>query len=123
MATMILLRHGQSVWNAANKFTGWTDVELSEVGEAEAAKAGEDLAEIEIDIVHTSDLIRAQRTAAIGSWISSTRRAAAYNFYAQMLRAHRVHALQKCYCLLLASVSQTARSAAHTRRTPSRIYI
>ena len=65
MATMILLRHGQSVWNAANKFTGWTDVELSEVGEAEAAKAGEDLAEIEIDVVHTSDLIRAQRTAAI----------------------------------------------------------
>lgn len=65
MATMILLRHGQSVWNAANKFTGWTDVELSEVGEAEAAKAGEDLAEIQIDVVHTSDLIRAQRTAAI----------------------------------------------------------
>ena len=65
MATMILLRHGQSVWNAANKFTGWTDVELSEVGEAEAAKAGEDLAEIDIDVVHTSDLIRAQRTAAI----------------------------------------------------------
>ena len=44
MATMILLRHGQSVWNAANKFTGWTNVELSEVGEAEAAKAGEELA-------------------------------------------------------------------------------
>ena len=65
MATMILLRHGQSVWNAANKFTGWTDVELSEVGESEAAKAGEDLAEIQIDVVHTSDLIRAQRTAAI----------------------------------------------------------
>ena len=53
MATMILLRHGQSVWNAANKFTGWTDVELSEVGEAEAAKAGEDLAEIEIDVVES----------------------------------------------------------------------
>ena len=65
MATLILLRHGQSVWNAANKFTGWTDVELSEVGKAEAAKAGEDLAAIKIDVVHTSDLIRAQRTAAI----------------------------------------------------------
>ena len=39
MATLILLRHGQSVWNAANKFTGWTDVELSKVGEAEAKKA------------------------------------------------------------------------------------
>ena len=65
MSTLILLRHGQSVWNAANKFTGWTDVELSEVGENEAKKAGEDLAEIRIDVVHTSDLIRAQRTAGI----------------------------------------------------------
>ena len=34
MAKMILLRHGQSVWNAANIFTGWTDVDLSEIGEA-----------------------------------------------------------------------------------------
>ena len=65
MATLILLRHGQSVWNAANKFTGWTDVELSKVGEAEAKKAGEDLADVHIDVVHTSDLIRAQRAAAI----------------------------------------------------------
>ena len=65
MATLILLRHGQSVWNAANKFTGWTDVDLSEVGVAEAAQAGEDLADIQIDVVHTSDLIRAQRTAEI----------------------------------------------------------
>ena len=65
MATLILLRHGQSVWNAANKFTGWTDVELSKVGENEAAKAGDDLADLQIDVVHTSDLIRAQRTAAI----------------------------------------------------------
>ena len=45
MATLILLRHGQSVWNAANKFTGWTDVELSEKGEIEAATAGEQLAD------------------------------------------------------------------------------
>tara|TARA_B100001996_G_scaffold106282_1_gene80060 strand:+ start:2788 stop:3375 length:588 start_codon:yes stop_codon:yes gene_type:complete len=62
---MILLRHGQSVWNAANKFTGWTDVELSEIGEAEAAKAGEELSTLKIDVVHTSDLIRAQHTAQI----------------------------------------------------------
>ena len=65
MAKLILLRHGQSVWNAANRFTGWTDVELSEKGEGEAAAAGEQLAEIYFDIVHTSDLIRAQRTAEI----------------------------------------------------------
>nr|MCS5534884.1 histidine phosphatase family protein [Candidatus Poseidoniales archaeon] len=65
MATLILLRHGQSVWNAANIFTGWTDVDLSEVGEAEAAQAGKDLAGTTIDVIHTSDLIRAQRTAKI----------------------------------------------------------
>ncbi len=65
MATLILLRHGQSVWNAANRFTGWTDVGLSEVGEAEAAKAGEELADTQIDVVHTSELIRAQHTAEI----------------------------------------------------------
>ena len=65
MATMILLRHGQSVWNAANIFTGWTDVDLSEVGVAEAMQAGEDLASTEIDVIHTSGLIRAQRTAEI----------------------------------------------------------
>tara|TARA_Y100000588_G_C14089540_1_gene853786 strand:+ start:229 stop:825 length:597 start_codon:yes stop_codon:yes gene_type:complete len=65
MAKMILLRHGQSVWNAANIFTGWTDVDLSEIGEAEAAKAGDELADTAIDVVHTSELIRAQRTAEI----------------------------------------------------------
>ena len=62
---MILLRHGQSVWNAANIFTGWTDVDLSEVGVTEATKAGNELAEISIDVIHTSGLIRAQRTAEI----------------------------------------------------------
>ncbi len=65
MARLILLRHGQSLWNAANKFTGWTDVDLSEKGEQEAATAGEQLADIRVDVVHTSDLMRAQRTAAI----------------------------------------------------------
>ncbi|MEE3083649.1 MAG: 2,3-bisphosphoglycerate-dependent phosphoglycerate mutase [Candidatus Thermoplasmatota archaeon] len=65
MARLILLRHGQSVWNAANKFTGWTDVDLSEKGEGEAATAGAQLADVRIDVVHTSDLMRAQRTAAI----------------------------------------------------------
>ena len=65
MAKMILLRHGQSVWNAANIFTGWTDVDLSEIGVAEATKAGDELADTAIDVVHTSELIRAQRTAEI----------------------------------------------------------
>ena len=62
---MVLLRHGQSVWNAENKFTGWTDVDLSPKGEEEAKSAGEKLAEICFDVIHTSELIRAQKTAKI----------------------------------------------------------
>ena len=51
---MVLLRHGQSVWNAENKFTGWTDDDLSPKGEEEAKSAGEKLAEICFDVIHTS---------------------------------------------------------------------
>ena len=65
MANLILIRHGQSVWNAANRFTGWTDVDLSEKGILEAEQAGRDLSAQRIDVVHTSDLVRAQRTAEI----------------------------------------------------------
>ena len=65
MTRLILVRHGQSVWNAANRFTGWTDVDLSDRGIVEAEEAGRLLAAIQIDVVHTSDLIRAQRTAEI----------------------------------------------------------
>ena len=65
MTKLVLIRHGQSVWNAANRFTGWTDVELSPKGEDEAAAAGEELADVRFDVVHTSALIRAQRTAEI----------------------------------------------------------
>ena len=65
MTRLVLIRHGQSVWNATNRFTGWTDVELSDKGEDEAATAGEQLADVRFDVVHTSALIRAQRTAEI----------------------------------------------------------
>ncbi len=65
MASLILIRHGQSVWNASNRFTGWTDVDLSDKGVIEAEEAGRQLSDIRIDVVHTSDLIRAQRTAKI----------------------------------------------------------
>jgi 2,3-bisphosphoglycerate-dependent phosphoglycerate mutase len=41
---LVLLRHGQSAWNLENKFTGWIDVDLTELGIAEARRAGEDLA-------------------------------------------------------------------------------
>jgi len=65
MTILILIRHGQSIWNAENRFTGWTNVKLSEKGEREALDAGISLSKISIDSVHTSDLIRAQRTAEI----------------------------------------------------------
>ena len=65
MARLILIRHGQSVWNAENRFTGWTDVDLSDKGVIEAEEAGNELRNEKIDVVHTSDLIRAKRTADI----------------------------------------------------------
>ena len=49
MSHLILIRHGQSVWNLENKFTGWVDVELSEKGKLEASKAGELIKELNID--------------------------------------------------------------------------
>lgn len=65
--TLVLLRHGQSVWNLENIFTGWTDVGLSDQGIAEAASAGSLLVEsgYDFDVVHTSVLRRAIDTAAI----------------------------------------------------------
>jgi 2,3-bisphosphoglycerate-dependent phosphoglycerate mutase len=78
MLDLVLLRHGESVWNAENLFTGWTDVDLSPAGEQEALHAGEMLAAepgLDLRLVHTSVLARAIRTAnitldAIGrSWL------------------------------------------------------
>ena len=65
MASLILMRHGQSMWNAANLFTGWVDVPLTQVGIDEALAGGQKLADVPIDEVHTSTLIRAQMTAMI----------------------------------------------------------
>ena len=65
MVTLVLIRHGQSLWNAENKFTGWTDIGLSEKGIKEAQDAGEKLENVSFDVVHTSALIRAQKTAEI----------------------------------------------------------
>jgi 2,3-bisphosphoglycerate-dependent phosphoglycerate mutase len=65
MGTLVLLRHGQSTWNAENLFTGWVDVPLSETGEQEARRGGELLREAGLlpDVVHTSLLRRAISTA------------------------------------------------------------
>ncbi|HXA92819.1 MAG TPA: 2,3-diphosphoglycerate-dependent phosphoglycerate mutase [Steroidobacteraceae bacterium] len=61
---LILVRHGQSIWNVENLFTGWTDVDLSELGRAEARSAGRQLLEegLSIDVAFTSVLKRAIRT-------------------------------------------------------------
>ena len=68
MIKLVLLRHGESVWNKENRFTGWTDVDLSEKGVGEAHNAGKQLREagFVFDIAYTSVLKRAIRTL----WIS-----------------------------------------------------
>lgn len=65
MSTLVLLRHGQSTWNLENRFTGWTDVGLTDQGEAEAKEAGRLMAEggFVFDVVHTSVQRRAISTA------------------------------------------------------------
>jgi 2,3-bisphosphoglycerate-dependent phosphoglycerate mutase len=79
--TLILLRHGNSVWNQENLFTGWVDVDLSDLGRQEAHRAGELLAEsgLKPDLLYTSRLKRAINTAHIAlnaaerSWIDVKR--------------------------------------------------
>jgi len=63
--TLVLVRHGESDWNAKNLFTGWVDVDLTDKGRAEAVRAGQQLKEAGIlpDIVHTSVQRRAINTA------------------------------------------------------------
>ena len=65
--TLVLLRHGQSTWNLENRFTGWVDVDLTSQGEEEARQAGRMLAAagLTFDVVHTSLLLRAIKTAQI----------------------------------------------------------
>jgi 2,3-bisphosphoglycerate-dependent phosphoglycerate mutase len=81
MSTLILLRHGESQWNAKNLFTGWVDVDVNSKGAAEAKRGGELLVESGLlpDVVHTSVLRRAINTAqiALGAcdrhWIETKR--------------------------------------------------
>ncbi|MFC4853059.1 phosphoglyceromutase [Actinophytocola glycyrrhizae] len=67
VGTLILLRHGESLWNAENLFTGWVDVELSEKGKVEAERGGVLMRDMDLlpDVVHTSLLRRAISTANI----------------------------------------------------------
>jgi 2,3-bisphosphoglycerate-dependent phosphoglycerate mutase len=78
---LVLLRHGESTWNLENRFTGWTDVDLTDQGMAEAAESGRVMLEegLEFGIVHTSVLLRAIKTADIAMekmglhWLPVTR--------------------------------------------------
>ena len=67
MSTLVLLRHGESEWNLANRFTGWEDVPLSQRGRAEAAEAGALMTQAGLapEILHTSLQVRATETAEI----------------------------------------------------------
>ena len=65
MAQLILMRHGQSMWNASERFTGWVDVPLTPHGIEQAIEAGKAFAKIDINEVHVSALSRARMTALI----------------------------------------------------------
>lgn len=62
---LILMRHGESVWNKRNLFTGWVDVPLSEKGIEEAIEGGKKIQDIPIDVIFTSSLIRAHMTLTL----------------------------------------------------------
>ncbi len=62
MAQLILVRHGQSVWNLENRFTGWVDVPLSKKGIEEAISAGDKLRDVEFDVIYVSHLLRSVQT-------------------------------------------------------------
>ena len=62
---LIMIRHGQSEWNRLNLFTGWIDIPLSTQGIQESLEAGKQIAEIPIDLIFVSSLIRAQMTAML----------------------------------------------------------
>lgn len=65
MPTLVLVRHGQSIWNLENRFTGWVDVPLTPRGEDEARRAGERMRAFAFDVAYTSALQRAQNTLAL----------------------------------------------------------
>jgi 2,3-bisphosphoglycerate-dependent phosphoglycerate mutase len=65
MPILVLVRHGQSLWNLQNRFTGWVDVPLTSVGRDEARAAGAALTGMHFDVAYTSALVRAQETLRI----------------------------------------------------------
>ena len=80
---IVFVRHGESTWNKENRFTGWTDVDLSEAGVKEAFEAGEKLKGWKFDVCHTSVLKRAIKT---------------WNNIAEVIEHHHIP-LHKCWRL------------------------
>jgi 2,3-bisphosphoglycerate-dependent phosphoglycerate mutase len=73
-ATLILMRHGQSLWNLQNIFTGWVDIPLSEKGIEEAVEGGKKIKDIPIDMIFTSTLIRAHMTLYLAMLTHSSKK-------------------------------------------------
>ncbi len=65
MSFLVLIRHGQSLWNLENRFTGWVDIPLTDIGRREAEQAGAALRDVRFHRAFTSDLVRAQETLQI----------------------------------------------------------
>lgn len=74
MAKLILMRHGESIWNKQNIFTGWVDVPLSKKGMQEAVNGGKKIKDIDIDIIFTSTLVRAQQTLFLAMAENNTKK-------------------------------------------------
>jgi 2,3-bisphosphoglycerate-dependent phosphoglycerate mutase len=103
MATLTLLRHGQSQWNLENRFTGWVDVDLSLSGEEEARIAGEKLRDVPVDVVFTSVLKRSIRTADLALEAAGK----------QELPTHRSQALNERHYGDLQGLNKTETAAVH----------
>ena len=69
MAQLVLVRHGQSEWNALDKWQGVTDTALTSQGESEAARMADLIRDVKIDCVYTSALVRAKKTQEINESI------------------------------------------------------
>jgi 2,3-bisphosphoglycerate-dependent phosphoglycerate mutase len=98
MSYLILIRHGQSRWNLANKFTGWVDVPLSRLGVKEAVMNARELRQLKIDIAFTSELSRAQETLLIilssqdrtGIFLHESKKDGDHNRYATRLTKNEI---------------------------------
>lgn len=78
---LILIRHGESLWNEKNLFTGCVDVPLTKKGVEEAIEAGKRISNIPVDMIYTSSLIRAQMTAMLAMTQHRRRKVTLGNFF------------------------------------------